>query len=172
MIPDEVHSQHKAAPSVYRVTPHDLATSGNLAKRRSTHLIFLSTALGTFLVTANVSTMNVAFPDLEQTFLNTSRGALTWVLNAYTISFAALLIPAGRLADRFGRRRVFMLGLAVFAASSLLVGAAPNFLIVVTARVAQGVGGALLTPASLGLLLAGTPDSMRMATVAKWGSLT
>ena len=172
MIPDEVHSQHKAAPSVYRVTPHDLATSGNLAKRRSSHLIFLSTALGTFLVTANVSTMNVAFPDLEQTFLNTSRGALTWVLNAYTISFAALLIPAGRLADRFGRRRVFMLGLAVFAASSLLVGAAPNFLIVVTARVAQGVGGALLTPASLGLLLAGTPDSMRMATVAKWGSLT
>ena len=62
MIPDEVHSQHKAAPSVYRVTPHDLATSGNLAKRRSSHLIFLSTALGTFLVTANVSTMNVAFP--------------------------------------------------------------------------------------------------------------
>ena len=139
---------------------------------RRTRLIFLSTALGAFLVTANVSTMNVAFPDLERTFTETSRGSLTWVLNAYTISFAALLIPAGRLADRFGRRRVFMIGLVVFALASLLVGAAPTFPVVVLARVAQGVGGALLTPASLGLLLAGTPDSARMATVAKWGSLT
>ncbi|MDG2023080.1 MAG: MFS transporter [Actinomycetota bacterium] len=139
---------------------------------KQTRLIFLSTALGAFLVTANVSTMNVAFPDLERTFTETSRGSLTWVLNAYTISFAALLIPAGRLADRFGRRRVFMIGLAVFALASLLVGAAPTFPVVVLARVAQGIGGALLTPASLGLLLAGTPDSARMATVAKWGSLT
>lgn len=139
---------------------------------KQTRLIFLSTALGAFLVTANVSTMNVAFPDLERTFTETSRGSLTWVLNAYTISFAALLIPAGRLADRFGRRRIFMIGLAVFALASLLVGAAPTFPVVVLARVAQGIGGALLTPASLGLLLAGTPDSARMATVAKWGSLT
>ena len=116
--------------------------------------------------------MNVAFPDLERTFAETSRGELTWVLNAYTISFAALLIPAGRLADRFGGRQVFMGGLSLFALSSLLVGAAPSFLIVLVARVAQGVGGALIVPASLGLLLAGTPDSARMATVAKWGSLT
>ena len=65
-----------------------------------------------------------------------------------------------------------MIGLAIFALSSLLVGAAPNFLVVIGARVAQGVGGALLTPASLGLLLAVTPDSARMTTVAKWGSLT
>tara|TARA_B100000579_G_scaffold374533_1_gene338823 strand:+ start:234 stop:1514 length:1281 start_codon:yes stop_codon:yes gene_type:complete len=116
--------------------------------------------------------MNVAFPDLEKTFVDTSRGSLTWVLNAYTISFAALLIPAGRLADRFGRRRVFMIGLTVFALSSMLVGAAPNFSVVILARLVQGVGGALLTPASLGLLLAVTPDSERMTTVAKWGSLT
>lgn len=102
--------------------------------------------------------MNVAFPDLERTFADTSRGSLTWVLNAYTISFAALLIPAGRLADRFGRRLIFMTGLFLFALSSVLVGAAPNFSVVIAARVAQGVGGALLTPASLGLLLAGTPD--------------
>lgn len=142
------------------------------ADRRRTRLVFLSTALGAFLVTANVSTMNVAFPDLERTFDGTSRSALTWVLNAYTIAFAALLIPAGRLADRFGRRRVFMAGLSLFALSSLLVGAAPSFPIVVVARVAQGVGGALITPASLGLLLAGTPATERMATVAKWGSLT
>jgi len=140
--------------------------------RRRTQLVFLSTALGTFLVTANVSTMNVAFPDLEATFSDTSRGALTWVLNVYTITFAALLIPGGRLADRFGRRQLFMLGLALFAAASAMVGAAPTYSVVLLARVAQGVGGALLVPASLGLLLAGTPESARIATVAKWGSVT
>jgi MFS family permease len=135
-------------------------------------LIFISTAIGAFLVTANVSTMNVAFPDLEQTFSSTSRGELTWVLNGYTISFAALLIPAGRLADRFGRRQMFMAGLTVFAAASILVGAAPTFQVMVAARVIQGVGGALIAPASLGLLLAGIPESARMATVAKWGAVT
>ena len=169
-------SKRSALPAVFKVassaTDTNLTTSTGDVDPWRTRLVFLSTALGAFLVTANVSTMNVAFPDLEQTFVNSSRGSLTWVLNAYTIAFAALLIPAGRLADRFGRRRVFMIGLGVFALSSMFVGAAPNFSVVILARVIQGVGGALLTPASLGLLLAVTPDSARMTTVAKWGSLT
>ena len=84
--------------------------------------VFISSALGAFIVTANVSTMNVAFPDLEATFDDASRGALTWVLNSYTITFAALLIPFGRLADRFGRRELFTVGLAVFAAASMPAG--------------------------------------------------
>lgn len=176
MTTNETRSKTSALPAVFKVAPSDADTNqttstGDVDPWRS-RLVFLSTALGAFLVTANVSTMNVAFPDLEQTFVDTSRGSLTWVLNAYTIAFAALLIPAGRLADRFGRRRVFMIGLAIFAVSSMLVGAAPNFSIVILARLIQGVGGALLTPASLGLLLAVTPDSARMTTVAKWGSLT
>lgn len=169
-------SRRNVLPAVFNVEPSyrytKVSESAGGLDRWQTRLVFLSTALGAFLVTANVSTMNVAFPDLEKTFLDTSRGSLTWVLNAYTIAFAALLIPAGRLADRLGRRRVFMIGLGVFALSSILVGAAPNFSVVVAARLAQGVGGALLTPASLGLLLAVTPDSQRMTTVAKWGSLT
>ena len=176
MITNGTRSKRSALPAVFQVAPSDAdtnqATSTGQVDPWRARLVFLSTALGAFLVTANVSTMNVAFPDLEQTFVDTSRGSLTWVLNAYTISFAALLIPAGRLADRFGRRRVFMIGLAIFAVSSMLVGAAPNFSIVILARLIQGVGGALLTPASLGLLLAVTPDSARMTTVAKWGSLT
>ena len=176
MTTNGTRSKRSALPAVFKVAPSatdtNLATSTGDVDRWRTRLVFLSTALGAFLVTANVSTMNVAFPDLEKTFVDTSRGSLTWVLNAYTIAFAALLIPAGRLADRFGRRRVFMIGLGVFAISSMLVGAAPNFSVVILARVIQGVGGALLTPASLGLLLAVTPDSARMTTVAKWGSLT
>ena len=176
MTTNGTRSKRSALPAVFQVVPSDAATNqatstGEVDRWRA-RLVFLSTALGAFLVTANVSTMNVAFPDLEQTFVDTSRGSLTWVLNAYTIAFAALLIPAGRLADRFGRRHVFMIGLAIFAVSSMLVGAAPNFSIVILARLIQGVGGALLTPASLGLLLAVTPDSARMTTVAKWGSLT
>ena len=176
MTTNGTRSKRSALPAVFQVAPSDAdtnqATSTGEVDPWRARLVFLSTALGAFLVTANVSTMNVAFPDLEQTFVDTSRGSLTWVLNAYTIAFAALLIPAGRLADRFGRRRVFMIGLAIFAVSSMLVGAAPNFSIVILARLIQGVGGALLTPASLGLLLAVTPDSARMTTVAKWGSLT
>jgi len=176
MTSNGTRSKRSALPAVFEVAPSapdsNLATGTGDVDRWRARLVFLSTALGAFLVTANVSTMNVAFPDLEQTFVDTSRGSLTWVLNAYTIAFAALLIPAGRLADRFGRRRVFMIGLGVFALSSMLVGAAPNFSVVILARLIQGVGGALLTPASLGLLLAVTPDSARMTTVAKWGSLT
>ncbi|MGB1795946.1 MAG: MFS transporter, partial [Acidimicrobiales bacterium] len=172
MTTNPARPQRSALPAVFHVAPSALgATPTGDVDQWQTRLVFLSTALGAFLVTANVSTMNVAFPDLEQTYVDTSRGSLTWVLNAYTIAFAALLIPAGRFADRFGRRRVFMIGLAVFALSSILVGAAPNFSVVILARVIQGVGGALLTPASLGLLLAVTPESARMTTVAKWGSL-
>lgn len=140
--------------------------------RRDTRLVFLSTVLGAYLVTANVSTMNVAFPDLEATFAESSRGALTWVLNAYTISFAALLVPSGRLADRFGRRPMFWAGLGIFAVASLLVGASPTLPLVVLARLVQGIGGALVVPASLGLLLAVTPVAQRTATVAQWGAVT
>ncbi|MDH4145631.1 MAG: MFS transporter [Acidimicrobiia bacterium] len=134
--------------------------------------VFVSSAMGAFLVTANVSTMNVAFPDLEATFSGASRGALTWVLNAYTITFAALLIPAGRLADRLGRRQLFTCGLAVFAVASIAVGVAPSLELMIAARVAQGVGAALVTPSSLGLLLASTAPGERTATVARWGSMT
>lgn len=146
------------------------STSAESPARR--RLVFLSTVLGAYLVTANVSTMNVAFPDLERTFDDATRGALTWVLNAYTIVFAALLIPAGRLADRFGRRQTFWVGLGIFAVASLLVGAGPTLPLVIAARTLQGVGGALVTPASLGLLLAATPGAERTATVAKWGAVT
>ena len=116
--------------------------------------------------------MNVAFPGLEASFADASRGALTWVLNSYTIAFAALLIPAGNLADRFGRRQLFWAGLTVFGFASVVIGAAPNLPIVIGARTLQGVGGALVTPSSLGLLLAATPSSHRTRTVAKWGAIT
>jgi MFS family permease len=176
---DEAVARSGVRPSVFDVVPFVPADPSALTSvepemldRRQSRLIFVATAIGAFLVTANVSTMNVAFPDLARTFPLSSRGELTWVLNAYTISFAALLIPAGRLADRFGRRQMFMAGLGMFAASSVLVGVAPSFSLVIAARVAQGVAGALIAPSSLGLLLAGTDESARMATVAKWGAVT
>ncbi|HJM20749.1 MAG TPA: MFS transporter [Acidimicrobiales bacterium] len=152
-------------PSVFRVSPAE-------GHSRVRWRLFLSTALGSYLVTANISTMNVAFPGLEASFAEATRGTLTWVLNSYTIAFAALLIPAGRLADRFGRRQLFWAGLAIFGGSSVLVGAAPNLAFVISARTLQGVGGALVTPSSLGLLLADTPSSLRTTTVAKWGAIT
>ena len=151
--------------NVFRVSPIDNPL-------RAPWRVFISTALGSYLVTANISTMNVAFPGLEASFADASRGALTWVLNSYTIAFAALLIPAGNLADRFGRRQLFWAGLAVFGFASVVIGAAPNLPVVIGARTLQGVGGALVTPSSLGLLLAATPSSHRTRTVAKWGAIT
>ena len=87
MTTNSARPKRSASPAVFHVAPSALdATPTGDVDQWQTRLVFLSTALGAFLVTANVSTMNVAFPDLEQTYVDTSRGSLTWVLNAYTLS--------------------------------------------------------------------------------------
>ena len=89
MTDKDIHAGNVAKSLIFNVRPLSLSNGSSVrsaaSNLRCSRLIFLSTALGAFLVTANVSTMNVAFPDLEQTFADTDRGTLTWVLNAYTI---------------------------------------------------------------------------------------
>jgi EmrB/QacA subfamily drug resistance transporter len=134
--------------------------------------VLASTGIGSFVTSANLSTVNVAFPDLQASFEGESLASLGWVINAYTISFAAILLPAGKWADSHGRRRVFYAGLWLFAFGSLVTGAAPTLPIVVLGRALQGIGGALIVPASLGLLLEASPPNEITRSVALYGGIT
>jgi EmrB/QacA subfamily drug resistance transporter len=134
-------------------------------------LVFAVTALGAFMASLDLSIVNVAFPALERSFSHASRPTLAWVITAYSIVFAALLVTAGRSADRLGRRRIFFAGVLVFSAGSALCGLAPSVGLLVAGRVAQGAGAALLLPSSLGLLLEAFPAEKRSQTVALWGGV-
>ena len=119
-----------------------------------------------FVVTLDMFIVNVAFPDIAADFGGTSLSALSWVLSAYAIVFAALLVPAGRLADRIGRRRAFLTGLGVFTTASALCALAGSVEVLVAARVLQAAGGALLMPAAMGLLLPEFPPERRHSAIA------
>src|SRR3954469_12735743 len=132
--------------------------------------VLLVTAVAVFMAFLDVTIVNVAFPSIREDFSSVSVAGLSWVLNAYNIAFAALLVPAGRLADLLGRRRVFFWGLAVFVLASCLCGLAWSVPILVGARVLQAVGAALLVPTSLGLLLPEFPVQRRATATALWGA--
>jgi EmrB/QacA subfamily drug resistance transporter len=132
--------------------------------------ILLVVSLGTFLGWLDVTVVNVAFPSIERAFSGTSLGAISWVLNAYSVVFAALLIPAGRLADILGRRRVFLLGLVVFMVGSGLCAAAVSLPMLIAARVVQATGAAMIIPTSVALLLPAFPPSERATAVGLWGA--
>src|ERR671934_136998 len=106
---------------------------------------------GVFMLLLDVTIVNVALPDMESA-LDASLSDLQWVINAYALSLAALLLTAGSLADLLGRRRVFAIGVAIFTTGSLLCGLAPSPLFLTLARAGQGVGGAIMFATSLALL--------------------
>jgi NTE family protein len=133
---------------------------------------FAVTVAGAFMVALDLSIVNVAFPSIEASFSSASTTTLSWVLSGYSVVFGALLLGAGRIADRSGRRRWFSRGLLVFTIGSLLCGAAPNAELLIAGRIVQAVGAALLMPASLGLLLAATPGALRPQAVAMWGGIS
>src|SRR4051812_5087887 len=119
--------------------------------------VLLVTSVAVFMAFLDVTIVNVAFPSIHVAFPGASLAGLSWVLDAYNIVFAALLVPAGRLADLLGRRRLFFWGLALFVTASALCGLAPSVGFLVFARVLQAAGAAALVPASLGLPLPGVP---------------
>lgn len=114
--------------------------------------------------------VNIAIPDIARSFPDDSLGDLSWVLNAYNVAFAAFLMPFGRLADRWGRKRSFLLGLALFTLASCWCALAGSLPVLVAARVVQAMGGALLVPTSLALLMAVFPVERRAAAVAAYGA--
>ncbi|MBJ7450564.1 MAG: DHA2 family efflux MFS transporter permease subunit [Blastococcus sp.] len=134
---------------------------------RSPGLVLLVVSAAVFLSALDLFIVNIAFPTLATSF-DTTTGALSWVLNAYTIVFAALLAPAGRIADRIGRRKVFLAGLATFLAGSLGCAFAWGVGSLIAFRVVQAVGGAMITATSLALLLVAFPPARRAAAIAVW----
>src|SRR5215216_4714629 len=132
-------------------------------QRRWQVLILVSVA--TFVASLDLFIVNIAFPEIRAELGGASVGALSWVLNAYAIVFAALLVPAGRLADRTGRRRGFLAGLGLFLVGSALCGAAPSLETLIAARVVLAAGAALLMPTSLALLLPEFPPRERAAAI-------
>lgn len=128
-------------------------------------------AAAVYVVFLDATIVNIAFPAISADFSSVSRSGLSWVLNAYAVVFGALLVTAGRLADERGRKRVFLSGLVVFAVASGLCGVAPSVPLLVAARALQAVGGALLVPASLALLLPEFPLHKRATAVGLWGAV-
>jgi EmrB/QacA subfamily drug resistance transporter len=138
-------------------------------ERRWQILTVVSVAV--FMVSLDLFIVNIAFPHIAGDFDGASPAAMSWVLNAYAIVIAALMIPAGRMADRAGRKRTFLAGMLLFAAGSALCGAAPSLEVLVAARVIQAAGAALLVPTSLALLLPEFEPAERPAAIGIWAAV-
>jgi EmrB/QacA subfamily drug resistance transporter len=149
----------RRAPSPAAVSP-----------RRVTAIV-LVLSLAVFMSSLDLFIVNLAFPYIGHDFRGTSLSSLSWVLNGYTIVLAAVLVPAGRWADRVGRRRLFVSGLVAFSIGSLLCGVAPGVLALIGARVIQAIGAGLMVPASLSLLLAAVPGPARARAIGTWSAL-
>jgi EmrB/QacA subfamily drug resistance transporter len=137
----------------------------------SPRIVLVSTSLAVFAVFLDTTIGFVAFPAISATFRSSAPATLSWVLNAYTLVFAALLIPAGRLADRVGRRKMFLIGVIAFTMGSMLCGLAPNVGFLITAEMLEAVGAAILVPASLALVLQTFPREKIPVAVAIWGAI-
>jgi EmrB/QacA subfamily drug resistance transporter len=123
-----------------------------------------------FVTTLDLSIVNVAFPEIVREF-GATRADVSWIVTVYNIFFGSLLVVAGKLADQVGRKRVFLSGVGVFALGSTICSLAPSLEVLIAGRAVQGMGGAFMAPASLGLLLAAFPTERRTQTVAIWGGV-
>jgi EmrB/QacA subfamily drug resistance transporter len=128
-------------------------------------------SVGVFASLLDLFIVNIAFPDLQREFTGTDLTDLSWVLNGYAIVFAALLVPAGRVVDLYGRKRGFLVGLGLFTAASAACALAPSVGWLVAARAVQGAGAAILTPSSLGVVLHRFPPRSWPALVSGWAAV-
>ncbi|WP_326817487.1 MFS transporter [Streptomyces sp. NBC_01762] len=129
--------------------------------------VVLTTVLGSSMTMLDSTVINVALPRIGKD-LGTDLAALQWTVNAYMLTLAGLILLGGALGDRYGRRRVFVVGVIWFACASLLCGIAPNAAVLIGARALQGVGGALLAPGSLALIQASFHPDDRARAVGLW----
>ena len=134
-------------------------------------LTLATVSVAVFMVSIELTIISLALPKIRLAFDDTSEAALSWVINAYSIGVAALLLLSGWLADRHGRKRVFLTGLAVFAAGSVLAGTAVSAEMLIAARALQSVGGAMQYPAGMALLLTAFPRERHQMAVGAWGAM-
>ncbi|MFI6088003.1 MFS transporter [Streptomyces sp. NPDC051218] len=135
-------------------------------------LTTLAMCLCVTLVIGMVSAVNLAIPDLSADALRPSAQAVVWVVDGYVVVFACLLVPAGALADRRGRKGTLMCGMGVFTLGAVICAAAPHAAVLIAGRMISGVGAAAVLPTTLALLVDGLPDRARRKAVAVWASMT
>ena len=138
---------------------------------RNSNALLLVVCLGQFMVILDVSIVNVALPSIKDA-LGFSTNGLQWVLNAYTLTFAGFLLLGGRAADLFGRRRMFVAGTVLFSGASLLCAIAPSSETLVAARAVQGIGGAVISPATLAIITTSFDEGgPRNRALGAWGAI-
>lgn len=145
------------------------AESGAAAPHKGWTLALSS--VGVFMAALDALVVTTALPVLR-TSLDANLGDLEWTVNAYVLTFACLLLPAAALADRFGRRRVFAVGLVIFAAASAMAALAPNVGVLIAARAGEGLGAAVIMPISLTLISDAFPVEKRGAAIGMWGAVS
>jgi EmrB/QacA subfamily drug resistance transporter len=134
-------------------------------------LVLGAACFGLFMAILDSSIVNIAIPTIERG-LGTSIDTVSWVLNAYNLVFAVLLIPAGRLADRFGRKRLFLIGIIIFALCSLGAGLSGQIEILIAWRSVQAVGAAIMVPVSLAIVTLAFPAHQRGLALGIWGAIS
>ena len=141
-----------------------------MSSRRSTIWTFAITSIALFMVALDNLVVTTALPVIRAD-LGASLTDLEWMVNAYTLTFAVLLLTGAALGDRFGRRRLFVIGLTIFTAGSAAAALAPSSDVLILARAIQGVGGAIVTPLSLTILSAAVPPERRAVALGAWGGI-
>src|ERR671930_290098 len=131
---------------------------------------FAITSVAVFMATLDNLVVTTALPVIRKD-LHATIESLEWTVNAYTLTFAVLLLTGAALGDRFGRRRVFVIGLAIFTLASAAAALAPSAGFLIAARAVQGVGGAIITPLTLTILSAGIPANRRGAFIGAWSGI-
>jgi NTE family protein len=156
----------------------DGAMSGRATRQRSRgggpvapEHVLLVVGLGTFMVFLDTAIVTIAFPDIRADFSDAGLDELSWVLNAYNVVLGAFFVVFGRFADVVGRRRTYIAGVMLFAVASAACAVAPSVATLVAARVVQGLGGAMIVPAGLALVVRAYPETRRAHAVGLWGAL-
>src|SRR6478752_4147136 len=147
------------------------APARSTASRVNPNAVLAVVAVAQFMVILDSTVVNVALPTVQR-HLGFSEQSLSWVLNAYTLMFGGFLLLGGRAADRLGRRRLFLAGIALFSGASLVCGLAQSEAMILVARGAQGLGGAMVSPAALSIILTTFAEGPeRNRALAVWGAI-
>lgn len=146
------------------------AAKPRLRGRPAPRNVLAVASFGAFLAFLDATAVNLAVPSLESSFPTASLTGVSWVLNAYNVVFAAFLVPFGGVADRIGRRRLFAVGTIVFTVASIACAIAPSLGLLITARIIQAFGAAMLVPASLAVVVAAFPAAQRARAVGAWSA--
>jgi EmrB/QacA subfamily drug resistance transporter len=152
-------------------TPAAQAEARTAGPARSPWAVLAVLCLGLFMILLDGTIVNIAIPHI-QSYYDTTYSNIEWVMNAYILAFAVLLVPMGRFGDLWGRRKLFLAGMALFTLGSLACGLAPSIYLLIAFRVLQGVGGAAMMPSTLSIIAAVFAPERRGAAMGVWGGVS